>query len=77
MVMVWWREMKSVTVGPQTLTPAGRGTPAVNLVIAPSMELQRAGEDCRGTAYTYLFQAPFGSTVSEKRQPFYPILPYI
>ena len=43
--MVWWRGTRSVTVAPLTPTPAGRGTPAVHPVIAPSMGLPLAGED--------------------------------
>ena len=44
-VTEWWRETKSVTVALLSLPSAGRGTPVVPLVIAPSTIQPFAGED--------------------------------
>jgi hypothetical protein len=44
-VTEWWRETKSVTVALLSPPSAGRGTPVVPLVIAPSTRQPFAGED--------------------------------
>ena len=55
--MVWWREMRSVTVAPLTPPSAGRGTPVVHLAIAPSMQQLSAGEDT--STFLPLLYLPF------------------